>query len=54
MLEKCVQMGTHGPEGKLKTAQILLPVCVTSCSITPTEVSTGERMRGFLIPNVTI
>ena len=42
----CVPMGTQGPERELETAQIFLPVCVTSCSTPPTEVTTTEKMKG--------
>lgn len=42
----CIQIGTQR-ERELETAEILLLVCVTSCSTTSTEVTTDERMRGF-------
>lgn len=42
----CIQIGTQS-ERELETAEILLLVCVASCSTTSTEVTTDERMRGF-------
>lgn len=43
----CTDGDPRPRQRELETAQILLPVCVTSCSTTSTEVTTDERTRGF-------